>query len=590
MAQPQQQQQYPQRAYSPLQSPSPLSAAYGQPPPNKRQRLSPNPGSPYNSPSMNNIALPNQLYSGAFAGNRPQNQPGHSTYNTFNPQPPLHQTPAPLPPPPQQAQQQPQMQSQQTQNGNMGPPSKPFEKDRPTDLNELSDVLMGAGVDLKEEEAALLNRQNQDAASNAFGSGAPASKPPYSNHNYYSSNVPGGSDTFYGAGTFNQPAVSYQDPEKQAEAERKRGIRRKAETKQYHLNEPFLYTGKVQQKLSARARSEHVQVPRNGLYLSQGQQEVQRIVYGPDKHERLVTLKDQALLTNDAPLGDILAAISLAAEERVRALLEDAGALAKERRSGSHGVVPPQLLDIANVNGMVETGLPTPGNSAVSPKAHPLKRSYSEVNQHEPPTPISDGTQTPAKTFAPPSNPMTESLRNAFIAERKVEEQRAAKRARKEAAKAAEAATPSSSGAATPLGDIAPDFDPKAKMTKKEAKRMQEMKVSEAQAVSSTNAAVSMQIGGKKPSWMTAYQPAPISNPMLPKANTNTGANGASGQGRNVNGAPGSGLPAARKFDFKEDSEKGLKIQLRDLLFVMDGERKEKRALSKAWAKLTGER
>ena len=185
---------------------------------------------------------------------------------------------------------------------------------------------------------------------------------------------------------------------------------------------------------------------------------------------------------------------------------------------------------------------------------------------------------------------MTESLRNAYISERKVEEQRAAKRARKEAAKVAEAATPSSSGAATPLGDIAPDFDPKAKMTKKEAKRMQEMKVSEAQAVSSTNAAVSMQIGGKKPSWMTAYQPAPISNPMLPKSNTSTGANCASAQGRNVNGAPVSGLPAVRKFDFKEGSEKGIGIQLRDLLFVMDGERKEKRALSKAWAKLAGER
>lgn len=40
----------------------------------------------------------------------------------------------------------------------MGPPSRP--NDKPTDMNELSDVLLGSGVDLREEEAALMNRRN----------------------------------------------------------------------------------------------------------------------------------------------------------------------------------------------------------------------------------------------------------------------------------------------------------------------------------------------------------------------------------------------------------------------------------------------
>lgn len=44
------------------------------------------------------------------------------------------------------------------QAGSMGPPSRP--NDKPTDMNELTDVLLGSGVDLREEEAALMNRRN----------------------------------------------------------------------------------------------------------------------------------------------------------------------------------------------------------------------------------------------------------------------------------------------------------------------------------------------------------------------------------------------------------------------------------------------
>lgn len=262
----------------------------------------------------------------------------------------------------------------------MGPPSKPPEKDRPTDMNELSDVLMGSGVDVKEEEAALLenfNRNPVDVGSSfGFNQNTSASNPAYSSSNYYSQNVPGGKDTFYGAGTFNQPAVPYQSAEQIADAALKRGLRRKAEMQQYHLNDPFLWTAKITQKMQVRSRNERVQLPKSGHYLSQGQQEVQQIVFGPDKHERLVTLKGQDLLNHDAPLSDMLTLISLATQERLCALIEDAAALAVERRRSSHGIVPPEFLDIAAVNGAVEaaTGLPTPGNSAVSPKTNPLKR------------------------------------------------------------------------------------------------------------------------------------------------------------------------------------------------------------------------
>lgn len=337
---------------------------------------------------MANIALPNQVYSGQsqYNGPRSYGQPGHTAYNTFNPQPLSHQ-----PPPHQQQQQQMSQQTnpyaiqQPQQSGNMGPPSKPVDKDRPTDMNELSDVLMGSGVDLKEEEAALLSKHNQDSSFltngahsfDSYGSGTTVN-PAHSSYNTYSQNAPGGRDTFYGAGSFNQPAISYQTAKDRAEAERKARARKRAEMAQYHLNEPFLMGLRVSNLMRQKANKAHLQVRMEGLYHPQGQQEGQQLyVCGPDKHDRLVTLKGEDLLNHDAPMVDLISLLSLAAEERLRTVIEDAAALAKERRSNSHGIVPPQFLDIAAVNGpAAETtnGLPTPGNSAVSPKANPLKR------------------------------------------------------------------------------------------------------------------------------------------------------------------------------------------------------------------------
>ncbi|KAI4286015.1 MAG: hypothetical protein L6R38_000242 [Xanthoria sp. 2 TBL-2021] len=556
---------------------------------------------------MANIALPNQVYSGQsqYNGPRSYGQPGHTAYNTFNPQPLSHQ------PPPHQQQQQMSQQTnpyaiqQPQQSGNMGPPSKPVDKDRPTDMNELSDVLMGSGVDLKEEEAALLSKHNQDGSFltngahsfDSYGSGTTVN-PAHSSYNTYSQNAPGGRDTFYGAGSFNQPAVSYQSVKDRAEAERKARARKRAEMAQYHLNEPFLMGLRVSNLMRQKANKAHLQVRMEGLYHPQGQQEGQQLyVCGPDKHDRLVTLKGEDLLNHDAPMVDLISLLSLAAEERLRTVIEDAAALAKERRSNSHGIVPPQFLDIAAVNGLAaETanGLPTPGNSAVSPKANPLKRSYSDVNR--PLTPISNGTPPP-KLSLQPFNPVTAALRKTYLADRKAEEERLAKRARR--AKAENPDDPASasgsvggSGAATP-GSIAPDIpiDIKKLPTKKELKRQAESRVSDAAQARATNQSLGMALGGAKKSWMTGGTAAVHTNPMLPKVNTNTaGTAGSSQQSRAVNGlGPGGGLPRMRQFDLKEDGPKGVGIQLRDLLFVMEKERKEKRALARAYLKLNDE-
>ena len=265
----------------------------------------------------------------------------------------------------------------------MGPPSRPA-ADKPTDINELGDVLAGSGVDLREEEAALLaygrpGQQRQDtgyggSSFNSFGSN-------YSTptNNYYSSHVPGDRNSFYGAGTFNQPAEPYKSAEEIAAADRKKALRRKAEIKSYHLNDPFLLGGILSNRVSRQAQNMQVQVPKSGLLANVSKQNVplQLLVHGPDKNENLKVVKGEQLLTTEGPYVELLSLLSLAAEERMRRLVEDAATLAKGRRVGSHGMVPTELTDLATGEGTTKTenGLPNPGNSAVSLLSNALKRT-----------------------------------------------------------------------------------------------------------------------------------------------------------------------------------------------------------------------
>ena len=84
----------------------------------------------------------------------------------------------------------------------MGPPSRPA-VDKPTDINELGDVIAGTGIDLREEEAALVNynkggQQRQDGGYNANIAQSFNSLGAQPRDNYYSPNYPGDRSTFYG--------------------------------------------------------------------------------------------------------------------------------------------------------------------------------------------------------------------------------------------------------------------------------------------------------------------------------------------------------------------------------------------------------
>ncbi len=359
MAQPQ--QSYPPRTYSPMPSANPSShqSFLG---PNKRQRLSPHAQSPYNSPSIPNIALPNQLYSSPRYGGQPADGMAYESRNPTHNQPP---------------------------NGAMGPPSRPS-GDKPTDMNELSDVLVGSGVDLKEEEAALLGRfnlpsQRQAAAPSLSDFGTTYNNPSrtgsttaYNSFNLLPQGGPGDRSSPYGSVPFNQQAAPNQPAEDPAEAEQRRAIRSRAEKLQYHANDPFLLIGWVQQRLWQACKREGITRSNPGFVKSgiHAAQINEVAPPGMDLDGLLSTSRGQDLLSHDAPLVEFFTLISLAAKERLRGLIEEAAALAKGRRIGSHGIVPLELADLAaGIGDLVSpTTLPTPGNSAVSPKSNPLKR------------------------------------------------------------------------------------------------------------------------------------------------------------------------------------------------------------------------
>ncbi len=425
----QQQQQYPppQRTYSPLpriNSPHQAPPHHGAPapyaPPLKRQALSPNAQSPYSSPGMQNIQLPNMVYSTPHYGSQSNGHPtypspyganthyGNPSSTTSNPNrslaqgnPTYTQSFPPYSPnniygglhningannynamnAPQQA--TPPL-SQSSPVGGMGPPARPV--DKPTDINDLGDVMVGSGIDLREEEAALLGsysssgqqRQDTGYGANLLDNHGPSYQ--YPKTNLYGSNVPGDRDTFYGAGTFNQQPTPDQSAEDIAAATRRIALRRTAEIRSYHLNNPFLSEASVKRRLTKQASSMQVTIPTSGLLTGQpGHPPRQIALHGPDRNEVLRVIQGEDILQLDAPLADLLALISLAAEERIRGFVEDAATLAKGRRIGSHGVVPAELADLANGDGGLEaiSGLPTPGNSATSPKDNPLKRTLN---------------------------------------------------------------------------------------------------------------------------------------------------------------------------------------------------------------------
>ncbi|KAI9761269.1 MAG: hypothetical protein M1835_008211 [Candelina submexicana] len=571
-------QNHPPRAFSPLQStPSPSSSGAFPPPP-KRQRLSPNPPSPYTSsaesPKSANLSLP--VYGQQSQGN-------------------ISMAPPPGP-------------------GVMGPPLKPVEK--ATDTADLTDVVAGSGIDIREEEAALTHSYYNSNPQPALNGSYPTNNTSSFNSTSSTGSQPGAlsaSNSFtypsqsghsaqrvvYNGSLSSQQAAPHQSTEQFESQEWKEAIRRLNESRQYHLHDPFLNGNTLRHRVGVRTYENGVTYPVDGLLDKQiddhpGGKISTHTITGP-KGVKVVAAR-AALLDKGALLSDILALLSLATQERIRGLVEDAAALAKGRRVGSNGVVPAEWSDLALGNGINSNTMASfgrnGGDSAVSPMSIPMKRSHSTANLL--PTPISDSAKSPGASITYP-NHTAQTLRGLAQGERNSEEARLARRARRTASGATsadgtKASTPGLGASGGLLGERAPEVEVK-KMTKKELAK-HSTKENEAYAHSEANKTANRMLGGgslfgKKKggySWMTGGVKSGTSTP----SRLDTAVGGSStvdipGVGLAPSALPGTG----RRFgEWSEARERGAGIQIRDWLNVLEADGKEKKSLLRAYSRM----
>ncbi|TAQ87406.1 hypothetical protein B7494_g4261 [Chlorociboria aeruginascens] len=603
----QQQSQYPmpQQPYSPPQtSTSPGPSQPFSLPPNKRQRMSPspNPPSPYMnapgptdfSPHLPNVQLPPGAFSSSYTNGVQPMQNSTPYQSPFN---------LPNQPPPNPTNHQPNynnlMAPQGVGMGMMGPPSKPPEKPK-EDGVDVMDVLGGTGIDLREEEQYTFQMYS---SFNSQVSGSQAGNI-LSAHSF-TQFPPGDERSFYGAGPANQPAeranAKSQDEfhRKAAEKAWQVAARDVAISRQRELNDPFLLVAIVHKRMDKIARE-------NGLTVNtdaNGKMGTMKLPEDfPNPNVKVKTAKGPngaitstygVFIPADSLLVDQLALLSIATKYRLRGLLEDATKLAKGRQVGSHGIIPSEWVDVAEpsnaaLGSLVTDGAPRSGwESAVSPRTNPIKRILPTTNRI--PTPISDGTKTPLGTTKF-SNEVVNALRGSAAKERELEEARLRKRISRTTGD-----TPRSGSIipGTP-GSVAPDSIEKAP-TRKEQKKKAEAKVNEAASHAAANVTTAQFLGGgsglfgkkKKYSWMTGGG-----------ANA---TNGTSTPGRimtqGLPGTPNGPLPNAapdkltadsvrRLGTWREDHEKGLGIQIRDWITVLEDDGREKRALQQSYANL----
>ncbi|KAF2466445.1 uncharacterized protein BDR25DRAFT_269022 [Lindgomyces ingoldianus] len=580
---PVQTQQQPQRTYSPSpyqHSPGAMSPNMGGMPPNKRQRLSPNPPSPYPSP------YPQSPYATSPPPGQYLSHPGTPAH--VQPQQSFHQ--------PQPYQQANNMDPRPI-HGSMPPPRVPYSKSQDTaelekanprdmDVNNISDVLTGSGIDLRAEEENLLGHRSYG---NSFNSQTSSTISPHGSFNQWSQQA-AGHGAFQGTGPLSQP-VSQEEQEAELRQKHERAARALAEQTQSPLNDPFLQANVVRRKVADRAYEHGISVNLEGLFdkIPQAPQNVTRTTMQGANGESITRLEADSLLNREASFVEVLTLLTLAAEERIRTVLEDATALSRGRQSTSHGVVPPNLVEIAATNGDVKPTTAVPNNlskttweapdSAVSPMTvlkHP--------NTARLPTPPTDAPPTPLPTVAF-TNHVAAGLKRRAAEDRKFEEERIARRQKR-----LRASTSTPAEAAPPPTLTIPE-----KMTKKERDRIAKIGQTEEVLHRKANETASMALGfgKKKYSWMTGGGGGGGggglgSGTSTPRLNTSVG------------GASGTATPApqpqgidrgliARKRTFGDAFEQGpigKGIQMRDVIHVLELDGKEKKTLVQIKARL----
>ncbi|KAJ9133574.1 Transcription initiation factor TFIID component TAF4 [Pleurostoma richardsiae] len=623
MAQPQPHMPQPQPAFAqpPRPTPSPVAphglALPTLPPTTNKPRLTPSPQpqvtSPY--PSSPYPASPGNV---APAPQVPQNaaSPSYSTIHSPAPQP--HYTtpytngsatspmtmPAPRPTPtpvmntppilttPQTPVGQMHQQytnasfvlPQQQTHGAMGPPQKPAEKQTREYEYDVSDSLAGTGIDIRAEEGAL-----QEYYASAYGLEARTGFP---------ANTPGSKSSFYGAGVANQAAQHEQEVNQKvaeaAAAERtwNESAARLSAMRAQEQNNQFLQFANVHYKaekiakemgleLNKDMKNAPLQKSRNPLDYPPPQVTIKTSV-GPDG---AVIATYGSVLPSESYLIDQLALLSIATKHRLREVLEDADKIATTRQKTSHGLVPNDWIDVAApVNGIdssITADSPMTGvESAVSPGTNPLKRSFEQSQ--------SQGSAADVKPQHAMTNNLTQAMREIGKSDRELEESRIRKRLKRQQGGEASAA-PSRAGSVAPAtpGSVAPE--PEKAPTKKELKKSAAKQDASAANVNKTSMQFLGMFGKKKKGrsydWMTGGSASGTSTPSrvqtqgLPGTPATPAPRGAENTALTQEGRNRLGM-------WREDGEKGKKIQLRDVVVALERDGRDRAALQYAYNKL----
>lgn len=194
---------------------------------------------------------------------------------------------------------------------------------------------------------------------------------------------------------------------------------------------------------------------------------------------------------------------------------------------------------------------------------------------------------------------MTATMREQAKKEREWEEARLRMRQKRKDGTVDRGSTTSRANSATPAtpGSVAPE--PEKAMTKKEMKKNQAMKAAEAHSHANQNMTSSMFAGlggrsglfgkkkaGKSYDWMNVGRGG---------SGTSTPTKGSLGAGKGAGAVPGSPAPANmalttegrnRLGTWREDKEKGKKIQLRDWVTALERDGREAKALQRAYLAL----
>lgn len=644
-------QKQPPRPFSPAayqNAASPTNSQGYVQPPAKRQRLSPDARSPAQQNGVippyaaSPHGLPNMATPGGYGNPYAQQQSPYASPSTYagSPQtsfntPQVHpnnqqqwysQPPTPagntgrqMSPPNSQSQHMPSSQM-------MPPPPRPNKEDNERmSVDDMNDPMHGSGINLKDEEDNLHSYSFHTNHSTSFGS---LTMSPNNSFNQLTQGTsfdghrgPGGAL----AGTLG--AVQSQE-EVENELKRKRAAAAGARNEriQHHMANQFLSTNSLRARMEARARECGVLPNYNGLYKRQDTQPRTNVMMNGHANEGIVSSQadDRPEFTAEkgGQFAQVLGLVSIAAGERLRDLIDEAFAMARARRFGDHGRVPPDFADIAVGAGERQDEEVRPEN--ITGSQWDKVPTDAQASSHAPNgEQLTNGTNASTPQPQPQhtisfSNAVTTRLRDLAKRDKDAEAARLRKRdARRKRAEAAAAAngTEDAGFTSAPAADAAaaaaaPDATAEKKLSKKEQERLkkEDSKKAEANTHFTTNqtaALASLPRKARRYDWMTGGAANMPTNRFAKPAGGSTsgtatpaaaagvaikqegGLASAGSPGVGVGGAPVVEAPKVVEWGgWREDGAGGQGIQARDWVAVLERDERERKALQRVLNRL----